>query len=153
TCLLVVTVTSGPHAVGQEKSTEKEAPRRTLLKPDDLPEPFATPSASNGGRIVPRPAGAELKMPSGFKAEVYAEGCTNPRWISVAPNGDIFVAEAGPGRLIVLRPGDDGKVSRREVFAEGLKRPFGMVFWRDWLYVGTPAAVVRFPYKAGQMKA
>ncbi len=142
----------GP-AVGQDKSSGTETPKRTLLKAEELPEPFATPSVNNGGKIVPRPPGAELKMPTGFKAEVLAENFDNPRWITVAPNGDIFVAEAGPGRIIVMQTDKDSKVSRREVFAEGLQRPFGMVFWRDWLYVGTPSEIVRFPYKVGQLKA
>jgi glucose/arabinose dehydrogenase len=137
----------------QEKSDSSDTPKRTLLKPTDLPEPFATPSANNGARIIPRPAGAELKMPSGFRAEVVAEGFDNPRWVTVAPNGDIFVAEAGPGRIIALRPGADGKIASREVFATGLQRPFGMAFWQNWLYVGTPSAVVRIPYRAGQLKA
>lgn len=140
-------------ATGQSVPTEKVTANRILLRPSDLPKPYATPNAENGGKIVPRPEGATLKLPPGFKAEVFAEDFNNPRWISVAPNGDVFVAEAGPGRLIVLRPGSDGRPSQREVFAEGLKRPFGMVFWKDWLYVGTPNAVVRFPYKPGQLKA
>jgi glucose/arabinose dehydrogenase len=131
----------------------QETPKRTLLKSTDLPEPFATPSANNGAHIIPRPAGTELKLPAGFKAEVIAEGFDNPRWVTAAPNGDIFVAEAGPGRIVVLRPGTDGKIGTREVFAEGLQRPFGMVFWRDWLFVGTPSEVLRFAYKPGQTKA
>jgi len=153
--LLIIALMSGFVFMSraQTNSPDKDAPKRTLLKPDDLPEPFATPSAENGPQIVPRPADAELKLPQGFKAEVLAEDFKNPRWVAVAPSGDIFVAEAGPGRIIALQTGPDGKVSRREVFAEGLRRPFGMVFWRDWLYVGTPSAVVRFPYKAGQLKA
>lgn len=152
--LIIALASSGvARAFAQAAPSGQETPKRTLLKSEDLPAPFATPSVNNGGRIVPRPSGAELKMPAGFKAEVVAEDFNNPRWVTVAPNGDVFVAEAGPGRLIVLRPDSEGKLSKREVFAEGLEHPFGMVFQRDWLFVGTPSEIVRFGYKSGQMKA
>lgn len=140
-------------AIGQDTGAKPEAPTRVVLRPQDLPRPYATPDANNPGKIVPRPEGAELRLPPGFKAEVYAEGFDNPRWISVAPNGDAFVAEARGGRISVLRPGSDGKVAQREIFAEEVGRPFGIVFWKGWMYVGTPNAVVRYPYKDGQLKA
>ena len=74
-----------------------------LISPTSLPQPFATPSADNGPRIIPQPADASLKLPPGFKAEVFAEGLNNPRWLTVAPNGDVFVVESGPNRVTLLR--------------------------------------------------
>jgi glucose/arabinose dehydrogenase len=57
-----------------------------------------------------------------------------------------------------LRFGQDGKVQTREVFAEGLNRPFGVAFYPPGsnpthVYVGNTDAVVRFPYKSGDLKA
>jgi glucose/arabinose dehydrogenase len=41
----------------------------------------------------------------------------------------------------------------RETFATGLNRPFGLAFWKNYLYVGNNDSVVRFTYKTGQTKA
>ena len=123
-----------------------------LIKPAGLPAPFATPSADNGPHIVPRPNDATLAVPPGFKVEVFAEGFDNPRWLTVAPNGDVFVVESGPGRVTVLRDTHGaGKADVRELFAEGLSQPFGISFWKDYLYVGNTGSVVRFAYKPGQI--
>lgn len=129
-------------------------PKTILVKPSDMPAPYATQSASNGPKIIPKPDDATLSLPPGFKAEVYAEGFTNPRWLATAPNGDVFVVESGPSRVTALRDTKGtGKADVREVFADKLSQPFGIAFWKDHLYVGNTGAVVRFPYKAGQMKA
>ena len=38
----------------------------TFYMVSNLPEPFATPSATNFPSVVPKPADAELKLPPGF---------------------------------------------------------------------------------------
>jgi glucose/arabinose dehydrogenase len=74
--------------------------------------------------------------------------------MALAPNGDVFVAESQEGRIKILRDTNgDGKVDERFEFASGLSRPFGMAFWKDYLYVGNTDAVLRFKYKPGQTKA
>lgn len=125
-----------------------------LIRPEDLPKPFATPPANNGPKIVLKPEGATLNLPPGFKAEVFAEGFTNPRWLTVAPNGDVLVVESGPGRVTLLRDTKGvGKADIRETFTEGLRQPFGISFFKDYLYIGNTDSVIRFPYKDGQTKA
>ncbi len=140
-------------AVGQKALAEKETAKRIIIRPESLPKPFATPNASNAGKIVPRPEGAELHLPKGFHAEPYAENFDTPRWISVALNGDVFVAESGGGRVTVLRPGSNGKPEKRDIFVEELNRPFGIVFYKEWIYIATPNAILRYPYKDGQLRA
>ena len=41
-----------------------------LIRPQDLPPPFETPSASNGPRVVAQPSGAELQVPDGFQGKI-----------------------------------------------------------------------------------
>src|SRR4051812_45765636 len=77
------------------------------IKPTDLPEPFATPSARNSVRVTQKPPSAQLQVPAGFDIKLFAGGLERPRILRVAPNGDIFVAESSPGRVRVLRPSDD----------------------------------------------
>jgi glucose/arabinose dehydrogenase len=125
-----------------------------VLSIQQLPEPFETPWNRASPSIVEAPAGAELSVPPGFDVSVFAEGLSNPRRMALAPNGDVFVTESRAGEIIVLRDADgDGRAERREIFATGLERPFGMAFHDGFLYVGNNDAVVRFPYAPGQLQA
>ncbi|WP_242346921.1 PQQ-dependent sugar dehydrogenase [Anaeromyxobacter terrae] len=126
---------------------------------DGLPRPNATPSASRSPRVVRAPRDARLRVPPGFVVERFAEGLENPRLLRVAPNGDVFVAETGAGRLRALRAREGAaRPERVEVYATGLDGPFGMAFHPPgpeprWLYVATENAVVRFPYRSGDLEA
>jgi glucose/arabinose dehydrogenase len=137
----------------------EEPGRVRKITPQDLPEPFATKSSGNGPQVVPRPEGAWPKVLPGFKVEQYAVGLENPRLIRTAPNGDFFVAEMDPGRIKVFRGiSGEGKPQQTEVFADGLKEPFGIAFYPPgpnpkWLYIGNTNEVVRFAYENGDLKA
>jgi glucose/arabinose dehydrogenase len=126
---------------------------------NDLPAPFATSSVANAPTIVTRPADAWPKAPPGFKVGLYAEGLATPRVIRVAPNGDVFVAESGGGRIRIFHGlNADGKPQRSDVFAGNLDKPYGIDFYPvgadpKWIYVGDTDAVVRIPYRAGELVA
>ncbi len=124
----------------------------------DLPEPYATQSANNQPHLVPRPEGAWPKVPAGFVVTEFATGLRNPRQIVTAPNGDLFITESGANQVHVLRGMKDGHPETDEVYATGLKQPFGLAFYPNganpkYLYVGNTDGVVRFPYKNGDLKA
>jgi glucose/arabinose dehydrogenase len=125
----------------------------------DLPQPYATESAENAAELVARPDNVWPAAPAGFKVELYGSGLENPRTLRTAPNGDIFLAESDPGRIRVFRGlTSDGKPEQSAIFASGLKRPYGLAFYPpgpdpQWLYVGSTAEVVRFPYHNGDLKA
>lgn len=125
------------------------------IKPSDLPPPNATEDATNPPRVIPRPADAKLIVPPGFSVETYAEGdFTQPRWMALAPNGDVFLSDARSGRILILRDKNkDGVADERFVFVENMKQPFGMAFWQNYVYIGNTDAVIRFTYKSGQTKA
>jgi glucose/arabinose dehydrogenase/mono/diheme cytochrome c family protein len=126
---------------------------------NDLPQPYATKSASNGPNIVPRPQNAWPQALPGFKVELFASGLENPRLIRTAPNGDIFVAEMRAGNIKIFRGmTSDGKPQQTSVFASGLDEPFGIAFYPQgpnpqWIYIGNTNAVVRIPYQNGDLKA
>ncbi len=125
----------------------------------DLPAPYATDSARNAPTLVARPRDVWPKAPAGFKVALYAEALTQPRVIRVAPDGDVFVAESSAGRLRVFRGMTaDGKPRSSAIFATGLNRPYGIAFYPTdadprWIYVGNTDAVVRLPYRNGDLKA
>lgn len=125
----------------------------------DLPQPFASQSVDNQPDEVARPSNAWPQAPQGFKVELFASGLNYNRLIRTAPNGDLFLAESRLGEIKVFRGvGKDGKAEQTEVFASGLKRPFGIAFYPpgpdpQWVYVGNTDSVVRFPYHNGDLKA
>ncbi len=68
------------------------------------------------------------------------------------------MAETGVGRVRVLQPSTDGQsIGNDEVFANGLRGPFGIAFYPatnpQWVYVANTDSVVRFPYRDGDLKA
>jgi glucose/arabinose dehydrogenase len=126
---------------------------------NDLPQPYATKSAYNSPHLVARPGNVWPSAPAGFKVQLYGAGLDNPRTLRTAPNGDIFLAETGPGRIRVFRGlTADGKPQQSAIFVSGLKQPYGLAFYPSgpdpqWLYVGSAAEVFRFPYHNGDLRA
>lgn len=125
------------------------------VDPKKLPPPFHTESARRNSRQVPQPENAKLSVPKGFKVNVFAEGDFRyPRWMALAPNGDVFVADSRANSVIVLRDTNkDGNADQRFVFSDKLAQPFGMAFHENWFYVANTDSIVRFTYKSGQTVA
>jgi glucose/arabinose dehydrogenase len=125
----------------------------------DLPKPYASRSVDNGAMVVPRPPGAWPQTLPGFRVSLYASELENPREIRTAPNGDLFVAESDPGRLMVFRGLDaQGAPEVASEFASGFSLPFGIAFYPPgpdpkYIYVANTDSVVRFPYQNGDLKA
>jgi glucose/arabinose dehydrogenase len=116
-------------------------------KKPNLPEPFATKSAGNGPDKSKPPEGFLPTVPEGFRVNIFAKGFTVPRFLTVAPSGDIFLADTGAGQVIILRdPQHTGEAQQREIFADNLNRPFGIAFHDDYVYVGNMTSLVRFHY-------
>jgi glucose/arabinose dehydrogenase len=154
--------TNHPVLTGQSAFTDAqhESPgTRRHLTVADLPAPAPDQSVDNGPSVVDRPANAWPIAPKGFKVDMYVTGLDNPRLLRVAPNGDLFLAESGSGKIKVFRGiGADGKPQQMSVFAEGLNQPFGIAFYPagsnpQWIYIGDTDEVIRFPYQNGDLKA
>ena len=147
-----------PHPPFTDYRFEKPGTIRHITL-QDLPEPFASDSATNGPKIVARPEKAWPQAPKGFKVELFATGLTNPRILRTAPNGDMFLAETSAGDIKVFRGiTAEGKPKEVKVFATGLNTPFGIAFYPlgpnpEWVYVANMDSVVRFPYHSGDMTA
>ena len=129
------------------------------IRPDALPPPYATGSAGRPPRVVPRPPDAAPAVPAGFTATLFASGFDQPRTLRTAPNGDVFLAESGAGRIRILRtlPGA-ARPATVATFADGLSLPFGIAFWPPvpnprFVYVAETNRVVRYPYGSGDLRA
>jgi len=125
-----------------------------LLKPSDLPKPYATPAVANNNTDIPRPAGAKPLAPQGFTISIFADHLDNARGLLTAPNGDVFVSERSAGKITVLRDSNNsGRAGQRFTFVSGLNKPQGMALKDDYFYYSDLMAIWRVPYKPGQAKA
>ncbi len=136
-----------------------------------LPEPYATTSANNNSKVVGWPAGRTPVAPSGFKVTRFADSLDNPRWMYVAPNGDLFVSMANTvtdgfskttgiknrrdkssNTILLFRDSNkDGIPELKTVFLTGLNRPFGMLVLNNHFYVANTDGLYMYPYKTGQI--
>jgi glucose/arabinose dehydrogenase len=132
-----------------------DEPKKQEYKVSDLPAPFGTQSVNRNSKIIRQPETATLTIPKGFKINIFAEGGFKmPRWMALAPNGDIFLADAFANSIFVLRDTNkDGIADERFTFSDKLDQPFGMAFHENWFYVANTSSVVRFAYQTGQTKA
>jgi glucose/arabinose dehydrogenase len=132
-----------------------DKPKVFSYDPARLAAPYQTESARRSSRVIPQPANAKLMVPKGFKVNVFAEGELRvPRWMALAPNGDVFLADSRANSIIVLRDTNkDGKADQRWIWSNKLSQPFGMAFHENWFYVANTDSIVRFKYKSGQTTA
>jgi len=124
-------------------------------EPQQLPPPYATPSVYNFPRIVPKPDDVELRVPPGFQIEPYAEGFQIPRFMILAPGGQVLVSDSGrlavganAGTVYAVTPGN-----QKKVVVSGLDRPYGLALWKGYLYVGETESIKRFKFDARALKA
>lgn len=162
---------SDPNATGSTVATTA-----TAL---NLPAPYTTKSVANYSKVVGWADGKTPTAPAGFVVTEFARDLRSPRWLYVAPNGDVFVAESNTepktvkkkvtsvvtgqsqsqpsgesaNRITLLRDADkDGKPEVRETFLTGLNQPFGMLVLGNSFYAANTDALLRFPYQPGQTK-
>ena len=128
--------------------------------PTALPLPTAVPQSDSGAanpsatpteledaqpptRVVP--PRDEVNLPPGFGVSVFAEGLKGPRMMTLGPDGQVYVAERGAGRVLRLPDRDsDGVAEDAEVAAEGLEAPSSIDFYKDGsLYVGETTRILR----------
>src|SRR4051794_22276057 len=106
------------------------------------------PPNPNAPAIVPRPAGAQIKVPAGFSVDEYASGFARPRFMVEGAGGEVLVSDTVPnGSVIALRGG------AKKVLISGLDRPYGLALWKEYLYVGEPESLKRFKYDSKTLVA
>ncbi|QJD94767.1 sorbosone dehydrogenase family protein [Mucilaginibacter robiniae] len=141
----------------------------------NLPAPYETKSVMNFCKVIGWPKGAIPKAPAGFKVNLYADSLNNPRNIYVAPNGDVFAAQAtteakglkkagsalagqnqsqnmgkSPNNIIIFKDTNgDGVVDQKGIFLSGLNQPYGMLILGKYFYVANTDGLWRYPYTPG----
>lgn len=137
-----------------------------------LPAPYATKSSKVFSKVIGWKGNQAPVAPKGFTVSKFASGLENPRWLYVAKNGDVFVAESGTripkskrsdekdeffasksqnfgsaNRITMFRDKDkDGVYESKYSYLANLNQPFGMLVLNNYFYVANTDEVLRFPY-------
>jgi glucose/arabinose dehydrogenase len=121
------------------------------ILPGAMPAPHATPATGNDSVVLPRGADAVLAAPPGFAVSLFAGGLDKPRFLAIAPNGDVFVSESDFGKITVLSERHGRQ--REATFASGFAQPHGIAFHDGALYVADTTAIWRLGYRDGALRA
>ena len=150
--LLRMSLASVLVALWAGSSQAADQPGQTFnISPNTLAAPFATPASANSSATIARPTGALPQVPPGFTVSLFATDLFQPRWMLVAPNGDVFLTQPDAGKVSLLRE-TNGKVTIH-TFATGFDGCHGLALYNGALYVGDRKAVWRLPYVEGALKA
>ena len=137
--VLMFLVLAAPFGLGQ-------AAQITHGQEPALPKPFSGPTVANPPEGNPTP-GFVPTPPPGFQVSVFAKGFKESRYLAVAPNGDVFLADSSGNTVYVLNdPGNGAASDARTVFADHLNEPFGIAFHGNYVYIANTDEVIRFPY-------
>ena len=86
-----------------------------------------------------------LRLPPGFKIEIYADSVENARSLALGDKGTVFVGTRSRGSVYALvDSGHDGKADEVITIAEGLQAPNGVAFRDGALYVAEISRILRF---------
>ncbi|MGE3645663.1 MAG: sorbosone dehydrogenase family protein [Beijerinckiaceae bacterium] len=113
-----------PGLAENDKSNPKASGQAGTLRPHPTPA------------IPPKPDQlplAKIKLPAGFKAEIWSSGHAGGRTMVRSPNGTIFVGTRQIGRVYAIID-KDGK-REVKIVAKGLTQPNGLAFRDGALYV------------------
>ncbi|WP_204336786.1 PQQ-dependent sugar dehydrogenase [Cryomorpha ignava] len=159
-CLLLSIVTLSCSSQKMPQATaeyDKATTVETAIGPLVLPSPYAEESKMKISNVIGWEESQTPIAPAGFTVSRFASDLKHPRWAYVAPNGDVFIAEAdtrgSANQITLLRDNDgDGNPEKRVVFAEGLNSNFGMLVLNGYFYVANTDGLYRWTYTAGQEK-
>jgi len=132
-------------------------PGLTAETPKEEEEPFwakGRPKTEAALKMAPIPAPPiptpadklpinKIKLPAGFKAEVWASGILDARGMRQGDKGTVFVSSLFvAGKIYAVT--DKGGKREVKTIAENLMLPNGIEFHKGALYVATPKEILRF---------
>jgi glucose/arabinose dehydrogenase len=130
-------------AAAQEKPAASAPPSWQQGKPPALSEstlhPFAIEMTGKAAKDLPVD---KLKVPAGFKVEVWAEGMPGARSMALGDKGTVFVGTRQLKDVYAVR--DSGGKREAKVLLKGLDAPNGLVFNKGTLFVAERGRITRY---------
>ena len=94
---------------------------------------------------VSDPRLADIKLPRGFKIELFARDVDNARSLTLGERGTVFVGNRSGNKVFALVDQDqDGQAEKKYLVAEGMNSPNGVAFRNGSLYVAEIDKIWRF---------
>jgi glucose/arabinose dehydrogenase len=133
--------------LGTASAVAQTAPAPAPAWKQGMPASMATSTlAPHAGKLTVTPAAEipidRIKLPPGFKVEVWASGLPGGRAMARGDDGKIYVGTRGIGR--VYEVSDSGKERNVRVVVDKLTQPAGVAFRNGSLYVMAIDKVLRF---------
>jgi len=86
-----------------------------------------------------------IKLPAGFKIEIYADNVPDARSMAVSSSGIVFVGSRDAGNVYALIDKDnDKKAEEVKIIASGLNQPNGVALLNGSLYVAEISRILRY---------
>lgn len=87
---------------------------------------------------------SSIKLPEGFKIDIYAENVKNARSMCLSPNGTLFVGTRDKGDVYALKDTDgDFRVDKMYTLATGLNMPNGVALRDGDLYIAEVSRIIK----------
>ena len=87
----------------------------------------------------------KIKLPDGFKIELYAKGIKNARSLSLSPEGTVFVGTRNKGNVYAIRDKDGDFVAEEQyTLDKDLNMPNGVAVRDGSLYVAEVSRILRY---------
>jgi glucose/arabinose dehydrogenase len=129
--------------VAPATAQQKKVPGWAQGRPAELEN---SPLAPHAGKMTVTPADqvpvGHIRLPPGFKAEVWASGMPGARMMAQGDKGTMFFGSRGIGRVYAVT--DNGGTRNHKIIVEGLTQPNGVAFKDGSLYVIAINKVLRF---------
>jgi glucose/arabinose dehydrogenase/protein-S-isoprenylcysteine O-methyltransferase Ste14 len=93
---------------------------------------------------APGPALEKIKLPPGFRIDLYASGIEDARSMALGPRGVLFVGTRSEGKVYAVLDRDgDQKADEVLTIARGLNMPNGVAYRNGALYVAEVSRILR----------
>src|SRR5881296_477996 len=127
-----------PYVQGQQAPPPTWKQGQPASRADSPLAPIAQPPAPKAPGEIPVD---KIKVPPGFKAELWAHGINNARAMTWGDKGTLFVSSRVAGNVYAVV--DKGGQREVKVVAKGLNLPNGVAFKDGTLYVAEVSRITR----------
>lgn len=94
-----------------------------------------------------------IKLPEGFKINIYADNLSGPRFMAIDRQGIPLVALRNSGKIVALPDLDNNGIADEKVVkSSGLNRPNSLAFYNDWIYIAESNRIIRYRYHGYKKK-
>ncbi len=141
--LLLVASALGFYATSQAQQAPPPPPSWQQGRPPALGDsplaPHAQPPAPLPAERIPVD---KIKLPPGFKAQLWASGISNARAMTLGSKGTLFVSSRVAGNVYAVV--DRAGKHEVKVIAKGLTQPNGVAFKDGTLYVAAISRILKY---------